>query len=75
MRRVLLACCLAVLVVACATETTGDDAVDDARAPVGQEPAASGPPLDFTAPTVDGGQLDASSLQGRDVVLWFWAPW
>lgn len=19
--------------------------------------------------------LDASSLQGRDVVLWFWAPW
>jgi hypothetical protein len=37
--------------------------------------APANPDLAFTAPTVDGGQLDASALDGRDVVLWFWAPW
>lgn len=25
--------------------------------------------------TADGGQLDLGSFVGRDVVLWFWAPW
>jgi cytochrome oxidase Cu insertion factor (SCO1/SenC/PrrC family) len=35
--------------------------------------AASGA-LDFTAPTVDGGRFDASTLAGTPVVLWFWAP-
>jgi hypothetical protein len=24
---------------------------------------------------IDGGQIDANSLAGQDVVLWFWAPW
>lgn len=27
------------------------------------------------ASTVDGGQIDFASLEGQDVVLWFWAPW
>lgn len=31
--------------------------------------------LDFTAPTVDGGEIDGADLHGRPVVLWFWAPW
>ena len=26
-------------------------------------------------PTLDGGQVDFGALQGRDVFLWFWAPW
>lgn len=34
-----------------------------------------GRPLDFTAPTLDGGSLDAATLAGEPVVLWFWAPW
>ena len=26
-------------------------------------------------PTIDGGQIELTSLEGQDVVLWFWAPW
>ena len=37
--------------------------------PVQAEPAA------LVASTADGGQLDWGTLEGRDVVLWFWAPW
>ena len=25
--------------------------------------------------TIDGKTFDLASLQGEDVVLWFWAPW
>lgn len=25
--------------------------------------------------TISGGQIDFGSLQGQDVLLWFWAPW
>ena len=32
--------------------------------------------LQFTTQTVaDGAPFDAASLAGRDVILWFWAPW
>lgn len=31
--------------------------------------------LDFTASTVDGGQINGADLHGKPVVLWFWAPW
>jgi len=31
--------------------------------------------LDFSLPDVNGGQIEGSSLQGRDLALWFWAPW
>jgi len=44
-----------------------------AAAPESAATAASGP-LDFTAPTVDGGRFDASTLAGTPTVLWFWAP-
>ncbi len=26
-------------------------------------------------PTLDGETIDLQTLQGQDVVLWFWAPW
>ncbi|MDQ3931340.1 MAG: redoxin domain-containing protein [Actinomycetota bacterium] len=29
----------------------------------------------FVATTVSGEQFDASQLAGRDVAMWFWAPW
>ncbi len=28
-----------------------------------------------TASQVDGTDFDLASLQGSDVVVWFWAPW
>ncbi len=31
--------------------------------------------LRFTATTLDGAAFDGSSLAGRPVVFWFWAPW
>lgn len=44
-----------------------------APAPVGT--VSGGPGLTFTATTVNGKVFDASSLRGRPVALWFWAPW
>lgn len=37
--------------------------------------AAAPAKLDFTATTVDGKKFDGSTLAGKPVVLWFWAPW
>jgi thiol-disulfide isomerase/thioredoxin len=37
--------------------------------------AVSGPPLAFTATTLDGTAFDGGSLRGKPAVLWFWAPW
>ena len=31
--------------------------------------------LAFTGTTLDGTSYDASTLAGRPVLLWFWAPW
>lgn len=32
-------------------------------------------PFDFEAQTLAGETLSGESLKGRDVILWFWAPW
>lgn len=31
--------------------------------------------LRFSAPLVGGGDIELSTLAGRPVLLWFWAPW
>ena len=31
--------------------------------------------VSFTAARLGGGEFDAASIQGKDTVLWFWAPW
>jgi hypothetical protein len=28
-----------------------------------------------TVPDVEGGEIDLSAFAGRDVAVWFWAPW
>jgi hypothetical protein len=42
-----------------------------AAAVTGAVPAA----LDFSAPTVGGGELDLRTYAGRNLALWFWAPY
>lgn len=40
------------------------------------EPPAEVPEiLEFAAPRLGGGQVQGAELAGRDVALWFWAPW
>jgi hypothetical protein len=31
--------------------------------------------LRFSAPLVGGGDIELTTLAGRPVLLWFWAPW
>ncbi len=31
--------------------------------------------LKFSAPLVGGGEIELTTLAGRPVLLWFWAPW
>ena len=31
--------------------------------------------LDWSVAQLGGGQIEGGDLVGRDVVLWFWAPW
>ncbi len=65
MRRFLAALALVALVASC---SSGDDS-----SPATTTAAAS--PLAFTAPTVGGGELDLASYDGRNLALWFWAPY
>jgi thiol-disulfide isomerase/thioredoxin len=60
-------------------EAAPEKAVEAAPGKVAEAPpaAANAVPasLTFTGRTLDGKAFDASSLAGRPVVLWFWAPW
>jgi thiol-disulfide isomerase/thioredoxin len=60
---------VAVLTTACAAGSSSDS---PAAAPA---PVVAGDPLDFSATTLAGPELDVSTLAGEPVVLWFWAPW
>ena len=50
-----------------ATETPATDAPAPEPAPVPEI-------LQFTAPLVGGGEIDAAALAGKATVFWFWAP-
>ena len=86
--RSLLAALAAIAVVATScgggpADTAADVAVDvaeSAPAPADQADQAVQSEEDtaegsFVATTVRGAQIDFGSLEGQDVVLWFWAPW
>ena len=68
--RLLWALAAAMLLAACAPAGPAVDDPPEDRAGDGV-PAA----LDFSLPDLNGGQVDGAELVGRDVVLWFWAPW
>jgi len=53
----------------------GGDGSSAPAAATAQEASAAGPDvLRFSAPIVGGGELDGSTLAGRPVAFWFWAP-
>ena len=59
-----------------ATEEAAEPAPPEESA-TADEPAPAGTgPLDFSATTVAGDEVDVAALVGdRPAVLWFWAPW
>lgn len=59
------------LAAACGTADT--DAATAAAA--SSSPSAAGDALTFTSTTTEGAVFDADDVAGKDVVLWFWAPW
>jgi hypothetical protein len=44
------------------------------RSTEAEHEAAAAEVLRFTAPIVGGGELDGTSLAGKPVAFWFWAP-
>jgi hypothetical protein len=71
-----------VLLASCATSPTGEqpDATStedsaDQSSPAATEAAPALKLLDFSAPRLGGGQVVGSELAGKDVAMFFWAPW
>ncbi|HUH07685.1 MAG TPA: hypothetical protein VML96_07755 [Egibacteraceae bacterium] len=54
------------LLAACSPGTVADE---------GSAADGEGGRLDFSLPDVRGGQVEGAELAGKDVALWFWAPW
>jgi hypothetical protein len=51
-----------------------DEAVEETAAEPAADPIVVPASLQFSAPLVGGGELDAASLAGKPTVFWFWAP-
>lgn len=65
-----------------ATETTGPAAAPTDTAPEAEPnrgsavvPTEAPAALQFSAPLIGGGDIELTTLAGRPVLLWFWAPW
>ena len=72
-RRTLAAALVALALGGCGSPSAAPDIVASSDGDTGVDSAYPG--FDFTADLVGGGQLSGGDLAGRDVVLWFWAPW
>jgi hypothetical protein len=59
-------------------ETVNENVIENVASP-DEQPSApiEGVPdaLRFRAPRVGGGEIDMSTLAGKPVVMWFWAPY
>ncbi len=72
---------LATVAVACSSVTGIIDTSPTPPAP--GSPSVAGPEspdqisgvLDFSAPRVGGGAVDGADYTGKDLAIWFWAPW
>ena len=61
------------IATACGSNTDTQQTVATTTAPLGAPAVPEA--LRFRAPLVGGGEIDASTLAGIPVVLWFWAPY
>lgn len=69
------ALCVAFL-ASCSPKPDGEGAVTFESPKAGPSKARFGDELlDFTAPKLGGGQVVGSEFAGKDVAIWFWAPW
>lgn len=59
------------------TDQASSTAVAESEPVVVEEGPADSPPSLLTGEfaTLAGSSIDLGSLEGQDVVLWFWAPW
>jgi hypothetical protein len=69
-RRAVLAVAVVVGLAACG----GNDSPSAGGSPAATSAAPASGPLSFNATLLGGGQLEGSSLAGKAVLLWFWAP-
>lgn len=67
------------LLVGCGNDATAEPNTDPpasaAAAGAIESIAAVPTALDFTAPLVDGTELDVRQFAGEPVVFWFWSPY
>lgn len=60
---------------------TAPDAATADEPDLGADPGSAVVPADapealrFSSPLVGGGDIELTTLAGRPVLLWFWAPW
>ena len=69
---------LALITTSCAASVSSPDTEPGAANPgsaASAQGAGEGPPAPVLVGLADGSQLDWNSLEGKDVMLWFWAPW
>jgi hypothetical protein len=66
---------LAVALSSCQVDRTPAAATSAATSPAATPSSTVPAVLDFSAPLLSGGSFDGSSLRGKDVAFWFWAPW
>lgn len=72
------ALCLGLLAAGCGDDDGGDDTQSGAPTAMGTGSTGAGDSaelLSFATRTIDGEEVDAAALAGRDVVVWFWSPW
>lgn len=74
---VLLLGLCSVLLTSCANRGSDGSTVDFASSP-SQAPSGdsvAGSILDFTAPRLGGGEVRGEEFAGKQLAIWFWAPW
>ncbi|MFK7919199.1 MAG: hypothetical protein AB8G14_14080 [Ilumatobacter sp.] len=67
----------AFIIASCGGSDAADPVQDASEAVESDQDAApaGNPLLTGTVPTVTGSQVDLAGFEGKDVLLWVWAPW